>query len=303
VAFVAITVIPDSVTVGDVITMSVTLKAPKGVQVISPETENGFGDFTVLSTKKSEIGEDDDTDIDTILYQYSLATYKPENCTIPPLSFLIGVDSSMLYDTLQTPPIPITVVSVIPPDAPDSIGLAIKDLKEQQKTGGADIRSLWVLLVIAAAVLIYYLLEKRAKKKAGSEPSTVTLKPPYEEAVEAIEALEAKRYLEQGNVREHVFELSEIFKRYIGRRYDTIAAELTTEEIIAWLEFSGISMDMRLNAEWFFRTSDQVKFAKWKPDTKTTDKFMREVKIFLEATKPDSDLQYELKTERMGVVE
>jgi hypothetical protein len=177
------------------------------------------------------------------------------------------------------------------------------DLKAQQKTGGADIRSLWILLIIALAVLAYYLLGKYLKKKPGEDAPVVPLKPPYEEAIAAIAELESRKLLEQGNIREYVFDLSEIFKRYIGRRYETIASELTTEEIVSWLEFSGISFDMRLCAERFFRTGDQVKFAKWKPNQETIDGFIKDVRTFLEATKPNPELQYEQKTERIGAVE
>ncbi len=104
-------------------------------------------------------------------------------------------------------------------------------------------------------------------------------------------------------VREYVFELSEIFKRYIGRRYDTIAPELTTEEIVSWLEFSDISREMRMCAERFFRSSDQVKFAKWVPDRSCIEGYRKDVMTFIEATKPDPTLPYERKTERMGATQ
>jgi hypothetical protein len=320
-ASMTVAVTPDSATVGDVITMSVILNVPKDARVIPPVTGKGFGDFVVMSALDEIVAGGDG---DTVRYQYNIATFKPQNCTIPSLRFLVmnaGVDTvdvngqardvqaqdgrpkDALADTIFTPEIPIRIISVIPTDIPDDSGLAIRDLKGQQKTGGMDVRSLWVLLAIVAAVLIYYFLEKRAKKKAGEEPPTVIVIPPYEEAIKAIEELEAKKYLMTGQIREYAFELSEIFKRYIGRRYDTIASELTTEEIVAWLEYSGISREMRLCAERFFCTSDQVKFAKWKPDQKTINSFMDDVTMFLEATKPNSELQYELKTKRMGVVE
>jgi len=287
-------VMPDSVMVGDVIAFHVTLAVPAGTRVTPPETGNGFGNFSVLSQSQEIISGHG---YDTVLYNYSLALYRPQNCTIPELIFLAGAD------TLATEAIPVRVISVIPFDIPEDSVLSIKDLKAQQKTGGADIRWLWILLAVAAVAAACYLLKKYAKKKQNGETNIIPLKPPYEEAVEAIEKLEAKKLIENGRVREYAFELSEIFKRYMGRRYDTIASELTTEEIVSWLELSGINRELRMSAEWFFRTSDQVKFAKWEPDSQTTNRFMKEVRLFLEATKPGSELHYERQTDRMGVVE
>jgi hypothetical protein len=304
-AIVAAAVTPDSATVGDVLSLEIMVSAESADQrallrsaatvIVPPDAERDFGGFVVLSSsiEEGEAGT---------VYRYNLTTFRPQTCTIPSLRFLVNKGFSV--DTLFTDPIPITIISVIPADAADAEGgLAIMGLKAQQKTGGADIRSLWILLLIALAVLAYYLLGKYARKKSGEHAPAVPLKPPYEEAIEAIEKLESKKLLEQGNIKEYVFDLSEIFKRYIGRRYDTIASELTTEEIVAWLEFSGISFEMRLCAERFLRTGDQVKFAKWKPDQETIDSFMKDVRTFLEATKPDPQLQYEQKTERMGAVE
>ncbi|MDR0331179.1 MAG: hypothetical protein LBH93_05675 [Chitinispirillales bacterium] len=296
---------PNSATVGDAILLNIALKIPKGAKIVPPETEKGFGDFTVLywsGDSAPAAGKEGDS----ALYRYGIAAYKPQNCTIPPIPFLVGLvggaGGGTLYDTLATPQIPIEIVSVLPENAPDS-GFAIKDLKAQQKTGKADIRSLWLLLIAAAAIAAYFLIEKYARKRVTITMPTVQLKPPYEEAIESIAALQQKKYLDRGAVREYAFELSDIFKRYIGRRYDTIAPELTTGEIVSWFEFSGISREMRACAERFLRSSDQVKFAKWKPDRQAIDKFMRDVIMFLEATKPEPTLPYEQKTERMGAVE
>jgi hypothetical protein len=293
---------PDSALVGDELTLSVTVAGvPKGAAVVPPETEKGFGDFSVLSWEdasapKGAKGKERDSSV--YKYRYGVAAYKPENCTIPSIKFLIGAD------TLSTRPIPIKMLSALPLTPPDSGGFALKDLKAQQRVGKADIRYLWVILAVAVVVAALMLILRRFKKKGGAAVApAVPLLPPYEEAVEAIAALEGKKYLERGMVREYVFELSELFKRYIGRRYETIAPELTTDEIVSWLEFSEISREMRLCAERFFRSGDQVKFAKFKPDKQSIEGYMRDVKTFIEATKPDPTLPYERKTERMGEVE
>jgi hypothetical protein len=327
--------------VGDALLLDVVITGvPKGAKIVPPETDKGFGEFSVLdwedvSAQQQAANVKDrnkvkDRDSSKYQYRYGIATYKPENCTIPSIRFLIcnngigvdgintdnnGIDNNAsagfsvgavnpaICDTLSTTPIPIRILSALPATPPDSGGFALKDLKAQQGAGRADLWYLWVVLGVAAAIVLFILMRKYLKKKEVVAVPVVNLLPPYEEAIGAIEALEGKKYVQRGLVREYVFELSEIFKRYIGRRYDTIAPELTTEEITAWLEFSEISREMRLCAERFFRSSDQVKFAKWVPDRQCIDGYIKDVRTFIEATKPDPTLPYERKTERMGAAQ
>ena len=301
----------DSAMVGDELLLDVVITGvPKGAKIIPPDTDKGFGDFSALSfeevsTQSANVkakGKDKDRDSSRYQYRYGVAAYKPENCTIPSIRFLVNtVDGG--GDTLSTQPIPIRMLSALPDEPSDSGGFALRDLKGQQSTGGADLWYLWIILGIALAVVAFILMRKYLKKKVSADAPAVPILPPYEEAMGAIDALDGKKYLERGMVREYVFELSEIFKRYIGRRYDTIAPELTTEEITAWLEFADVCREMRLCAERFFRSGDQVKFAKWVPDRQHIDGYIKDVKTFIEATKPDTMLPYERKTERMGVTQ
>jgi len=336
----------DSAMVGDELLLDVVITGvPKGAKIVPPDTDKGFGEFSVLSweevstqsvnSKAKAKGKDKERDSSRYQYRYGIATYKPENCTIPSIRFLVNAGDNAVgndnrgingdsvgngaggdigfsighaagdtgYDTLSTAPIPIRILSALPDEPPDSGGFALKDLKGQQSAGGADLWYLWIILGAALAVAAFILIRKYLKKRGAATEAAVPLLPPYEEAMGAIDALDAKKYLECGMVREYVFELSEIFKRYIGRRYDTIAPELTTEEIIAWLEFADISREMRLCAERFFRSSDQVKFAKWVPDRNCIDGYIKDVRTFIEATKPDTMLPYERKTERMGATQ
>jgi hypothetical protein len=87
-------------------------------------------------------------------------------------------------------------------------------------------------------------------------------------------------------VRVYVFELSDIFKRYIERRFDINAAEFTTEEMLDWVKGSLLEPENKKAAEWFFSTTDPVKFAKWLPDNDTLYRFGSDVRQFVERTKP-----------------
>jgi hypothetical protein len=113
-------------------------------------------------------------------------------------------------------------------------------------------------------------------------------KPPYEEAMEALDRLEAKHYVAKGMIREYAFELSEIAKRYIKRRFEVQAAEFTTEELLDWAKRSPLQPAERKTAEWFFSTTDPVKFAKWLPDNDTVYRFGADIRSFVEKTRPQA---------------
>jgi hypothetical protein len=172
------------------------------------------------------------------------------------------------------------VISLVESDSAD-----IRDLKPQQRAGKPSLLWLWIILsLIAAGTAVYLALMWWRKTRKGPPPPPP--KPPYDEAVEALAALEAQQYLQKGMIREHVFALSDIFKRYIGRRFETNAEEYTTEEMLAWVASASLETAQRRKLEWFFTETDPVKFAKHIPDRETIMRFGEEVRTFLAQTRP-----------------
>jgi len=268
--------------VGDRIRFTVALTGvPKGAVVTPPATESDFG--SAVKVKEWNLHKTEQTGADSLLYDYIITTYIPEPCTIPVLSFIIVHDGTT--DTLRTDPLPLSIVSVLPSDTVDIIGL-----KSPLTAGKKPLWWLWVLIItggIAVVAIATILIVKHFRKPPPPPPPV----PPYEEAIDALSVLGVKKYRERGLVREYVFELSDIFKRYIGRRYECNAMDFTTEELFAWSGAAALDKNLRSIIDWFFGTTDPVKFARLIPDSETVDRFDREVRQFLEATKPVAVLQ------------
>jgi hypothetical protein len=264
--------------VGDRVYFTVTVMVPKGAAVVPPDPASSFGSLVVKewNSKKSQLAK-----ADSISFDYVVTTYKAENCTIPSLSYM--VENGTDHDTLRTESIPLVVVPLCRTDSAD-----IMDLKVQQVTGKQPLLWLWLLLaavmLTVAVIAIRFFLRKL--KKAPPPPPPI---PPYEEAMRALTALDAKQYPLKGMIREYAFELSEILKRYIERRFGTNAAEFTTEEMLAWLGISPLDKELKASMEWFFRAADPVKFAKFLPDRNIVGRFGVEVRGFVEATKPPAE--------------
>lgn len=271
-----------SFTLGDPIHFRVMIELPKDVQCVPPEPEKLFGN---LSVKEWNINRNPKESNDSVFVDYILASYVPENCTIPSLPFILQSPASA--DTVFTEKHALQFISVIeaPAAGSNDTTLDIKDLKPQQVAGNPPKFWLWITIIIGSVVVLAVIalyLSKKFKKKEIVPPPI----PPYEEAIMALGVLHGKRLLEKGLIREYVFELSEIFKRYIERRFSTNASEFTTEEMIAWAGASGLDKKLKSSLEWFFRTTDPVKFARIIPDTDTINRFSNEVTTFLESTRP-----------------
>ncbi len=261
--------------VGDRIDFTVSIMAPKGAAALPPDPSSAFDPLTVKEWNNRKFPL---KNADSIVFDYELTTYKAENCAIPPLPFILN--SGTRSDTLRTDSIPLTVISLCKIDTADIMGL-----KPQQVTGKRSLLWLWMCLALAAiAAVVLFARSLIRKHRKGPPPPPP--KPPYEEAMEALAALDAKQYPMKGMIREYVFELSEILKRYSERRFGVNAAEFTTEEMLAWLSVSNLDKEQRYAMEWFYRATDPVKFAKYLPDQGTIDRFGIEARAFVEATKP-----------------
>jgi len=261
--------------VGDRINFTVTIMAPKGATAQPPDPASAFDPLTVKEWNNRKFPL---KNADSIVFDYELTTYKAENCAIPQLPFILNAGNRS--DTLRTDSIPLTVIALCKIDSAD-----IMDLKPQQVTGKRSLFWLWCCLTfIALAAAIFFARSLIRKHRKGPPPPPP--KPPYEEAMEALAALDAKQYPMKGMIREYVFELSEILKRYSERRFGVNAAEFTTEEMLAWLSVSNLGKEQRYAMEWFYRAADPVKFAKYLPDQGTIDRFGIEARAFVENTKP-----------------
>jgi len=265
----------DKLSVGDRIQFTVSATIAKGATLTPPDPDSDFGAIVV---KEWNLEKTERESFDSCVYKYIVTTYTPEPCTIPELRFVL--ENSGPTDTLKTQPLPLHILSVIPGDTVD-----IMDLKSQFSAGSAPKWWIWVIGTALALALVIFgagWLMRRLKKTAPPPPP----QPPYEEAIDALANLGTKKYLQRGLIREYVFELSEIFKRYIGRHFSCNGVEFTTEEMIAWSAAADLPKKLRTLIEQFFRTIDPIKFARLIPDSATIEGLEPRVREFLEATRP-----------------
>lgn len=283
-----------SIYVGDIARLTVTLIVPKGATVKPPYPEEGLGKVVV---KEWNFHKREKEKIDSFFYKYFITTYSPEPCTIPSLNFII--EGGEKAETLHTNSIPLEIMTLVKSDS-----VELRDIKPPFKAGKPPRWWLWVIGIIGLILIIIF-ISKYIVKKFTKEPPPPPPVPPYEEAIEALRNLGLKKYIQRGLVREYAFELSEIFKRYIGRVFNCNASEFTTEEILEWLKKAEMSITLKKIIEYFFETTDPVKFARYIPEVSVLEKLEEMVRQFLEETKPKEkgDEEKDHKVERDKTIE
>ncbi len=108
---------------------------------------------------------------------------------------------------------------------------------------------------------------------------------------EELKKLRGKNYLKRGELKEHYFALSELFRGYLERRFLFPALERTTEELIAWskeTEFLKPETARRLRK--VLSKMDEVKFAGERPSPKEVEQLEAELlELVREMSPPPSE--------------
>jgi len=145
---------------------------------------------------------------------------------------------------------------------------------------GLSVAGLVLLILIGGGIYFY-----RARRVTDTAPPS---RPAHEVALEEIDQLQKEELIKKGVYQEHYFRLSEIFRRYLERRFRFQAIEQTTEEIVPELNsLKGIDEKTKGTAQQFLRQTDLVKFAKHTPDADEVEHENQEAVNFILKTKEE----------------
>jgi Domain of unknown function (DUF4381) len=134
-----------------------------------------------------------------------------------------------------------------------------------------------VLAVIAALYAGWRAYRRHAKERA---------KLPHELALERLEA--ARVLMTENQVREYAFEVSEIVRVYIEKRFGERAARRTTEEFLSdLLKQTGTPLAEYCDSlEDFLHHCDLPKFARWQLSVREMEAMQESARSFIVHTKP-----------------
>jgi hypothetical protein len=268
------------VQVGEALRLELTIRHPAGAEFLVATGAN-LAPFELVE----RIEEESDNPVESHITLRIGAYQLPAEIAIPPIKVEYRDESGELA-SIETESIPINLVTSLTPDVTDihDIKDPIADLPVPSRWG-----NLWWLLAALLAALLAYYLYRRWQKRTGPEAEATPAPPPIApelEAEEALRRLVAQRLLESGKVKEFYVGLSEIMKRYAGRRFNVPYLERTTSEIRGDLRGAGIPREPDTRLEKILVASDLVKFARAEPLGEESNRMVPESFQFIEQVRP-----------------
>ena len=143
----------------------------------------------------------------------------------------------------------------------------------------------WILL-FACIVLIIYLLKKYMSNKKEKPITTIAkaIIPAHITALEELNNIEKQELWQNGKIKKYHSGISEILRKYMENRFNFIALELTTDEILIDIK-DKISIENHNELRRTLQRADLAKFAKSKPNENENKESMQLARKFVDQTK------------------
>ena len=138
--------------------------------------------------------------------------------------------------------------------------------------------------------LIIYLFKRfsKSKKTVSKKTEKIKIIPPHIIALNNLKEVEIKELWQKNKIKEYHSEISEIIRKYIEVRFNCLALEATTDEIMITLR-NQISDELTIDLNNILQTADLAKFAKSKPSEKENIYSMILAKKFVNQTKIEQE--------------
>lgn len=195
--------------------------------------------------------------------QLQISVYDSGYYAIPPFKFIVNGDTA---NPVWTEPLLLEVHTV----PTDSSAKKVKDIKEPLNE---PFSWLWykeyfywgiaaIIFVAALALYIYY-RNKRLRNKV-IEPEKPKI-PAHITALASLERIREQKIWQEGKVKEYYSEITDTIRLYIEERYNVLALESTTDELLHIMKTQVIDPVSKEKLQQMLKLADFVKFAKMIP--------------------------------------
>lgn len=265
-------------TTGDLINYTITVTSDPQIDVVIPEAGSQIAGLRIV-----DLGEEGPQEIDNrqvLKKWYKLRADLAGSYIIPSLTVPYK-DTQGKEQELKTAQIFVEVTSALRKQNEGEVQdiIDIKPLRELPRdlTPFLIAGAVVTIFIVGGVVLFFFI---RSRKKKTDE----ILKPAHILAFEELEQLRQDQLVEKGVIKEHFFRLSEIFRRYIERRFRIPAIEQTTEELVpAIINLDSLGTSLKAETRSFLQQADLVKFAKFTPEKNQIEgEYQKVVKVIQE---------------------
>lgn len=144
----------------------------------------------------------------------------------------------------------------------------------------------WTAVGLLGALLVFLILRRWWKKrqKTGTGPQKIEKVSAYKAAMNALAAISRSPLQDP---RSFYFELTLVLRKYIGSRFNTHAAEMTSQEFVR--SMSALSIDKVLKKEIvrFSTESDPIKYAGVTPDSHAVSNDIERIEKMIDQMEAD----------------
>ena len=278
---------PLELTVGDIATYSLVIRHKEGFQFLPPNVSENFSGLNLIDQGTSPVHKEKGWVEQEFWFHLRADQVGLHTLPGPTVKFKapdVNDPSTLIAGETTAPDVKVTIRSVLYTDGEP------EDIRDLKPIVGAGWPWKKYAIPIAAFLLLSYLIgyftNEWVKRNRITPPTpTPVVIPPDELALRELQQLYKKNYHQTGQVRQLYFELSEIYRRYLGARYDLPALDWTTEEIgQALARHPEFDDPTRKNALQILWDSDLVKFARVEVDADTAVRLMKSARSFVKET-------------------
>lgn len=212
----------DTLTVGEVVRLSVRVRAPRGATINFPAAVDSLGPVQSLEPPTVRDGADTAAFADRVA-TYRLAAWDVGRQPILLGDVLVQTDDAERRVTLTLPAV--FVKSVLPADT------ALRVPKPARPLLAAPAATPWWYWALAAlALLVLGLLAWAWSRRRGRVDGSTG--DPYADANAAFDRVEKLRLLDAGEPGRHAALMTDVLRRYLSDRYESLSLAHTTSELL-----------------------------------------------------------------------
>jgi len=263
----------DTITIGDQVTLKISVEYPKGEEYFFPEFENELipgielVESHAVDSLKSKDKNNKHIEKRYVITSFDEGTYIFDK--FPVLKIHLGVIDT-LYSSNE---ITINVKTI--ELAEDFEPYDIKGIKAYPRN-----LWLWFAIVAAALLIIAFVIYKLKTRKTEIKPENKI--PPFDLAVQKLDKLKESD-LAFSNNKEYYSQLTDIVREYIELETNISVMEKTSDEILALLPKTIFSSSLLISpVKDMFFIADLVKFAKYQASILESDNNWKDAHTFVE---------------------
>ena len=274
------------IVVGQQVQLSTSVSADKNQRVVFPEYDNDKkwlveGVEVIRQSKIDTVAVNDNKRVE-LNCQYTITAFDSALFTIPP--FEVEVDGKKFQSSsslgLKVNYIPVDTTKVEEFAPPHGIVPEIFVWKYEPLFFALGI---WPLLIVLLVVALALTRKKPLTLKKVIKP----LIPPYKEASIALQRVTSFKVEDQETEKQFYVELTDLLRNYIQRRFNVLAMEKTSYELLQQMEGLVDATEME-GLKLIFENADLVKFAKHRTSDFEKERCLTAAKKFLDHTVDDT---------------